>query len=54
MPPSWDFTSTTQKSLPAAGKKSLIQFFVGDVMRKTKGKANPQVVKRMLNSELNK
>jgi aspartyl-tRNA(Asn)/glutamyl-tRNA(Gln) amidotransferase subunit B len=35
-----------------AGKTKLLGFFVGQVMRETKGKANPQVVNEMLISKL--
>ncbi len=36
-----------------AGKDKLIGFFVGQVMRKTKGKANPQIVNDILKKKLN-
>ncbi len=36
----------------AAGKKKLIGFFVGQVMKQTKGQANPQVVNRILLKKL--
>ncbi|MGD8951270.1 MAG: Asp-tRNA(Asn)/Glu-tRNA(Gln) amidotransferase subunit GatB [Desulfobacterales bacterium] len=35
-----------------AGKTKLLGFFVGQVMRETKGKANPQVVNEVLKSKL--
>jgi aspartyl-tRNA(Asn)/glutamyl-tRNA(Gln) amidotransferase subunit B len=35
-----------------AGKTKLLSFFVGQVMRETKGKANPQVVNEVLKSKL--
>ena len=35
-----------------AGKTSVIGFFVGQVMRKTQGKANPQAITKILLSEL--
>lgn len=35
-----------------AGKESLLQFFVGQVMKETKGKANPQVVGNILVNKL--
>jgi len=35
-----------------AGKISVIGFFVGQVMRKTQGKANPQAITKILLSEL--
>ena len=34
------------------GKKGLLGFFMGQVMRQTAGKANPQVVKKLLEAEL--
>jgi len=37
-----------------AGKKNLIGFFMGQVMRKTKGKANPKIVNKLLSEFLNK
>jgi len=36
------------------GKDSLIGWFVGQVMRKSKGKADPQIVKQVLDNLLNK
>jgi aspartyl-tRNA(Asn)/glutamyl-tRNA(Gln) amidotransferase subunit B len=36
------------------GKEQAIMFFVGQVMKKTKGKANPKVVKEMLRRRLEK
>ncbi|MGW8186983.1 MAG: Asp-tRNA(Asn)/Glu-tRNA(Gln) amidotransferase subunit GatB, partial [Desulfobacterales bacterium] len=35
-----------------SGKTKLLGFFVGQVMRETKGKANPQVVNEVLKSKL--
>jgi aspartyl-tRNA(Asn)/glutamyl-tRNA(Gln) amidotransferase subunit B len=35
-----------------SGKTKLFGFFVGQVMRETKGKANPQVVNEVLKSKL--
>ncbi|NTU47392.1 MAG: hypothetical protein HGA84_00125, partial [Syntrophobacteraceae bacterium] len=35
-----------------AGKAKLIGFFVGQVMKKTKGKANPQLVNEVLQKKL--
>ncbi len=35
-----------------SGKEKLFGFFVGQVMRKTKGKANPQLVNDILRSKL--
>jgi aspartyl-tRNA(Asn)/glutamyl-tRNA(Gln) amidotransferase subunit B len=37
-----------------SGKKKAIGFLVGQIMRKTKGKANPQLVNKVLEEELNK
>ncbi|MBS3809987.1 MAG: Asp-tRNA(Asn)/Glu-tRNA(Gln) amidotransferase subunit GatB [Desulfobacterales bacterium] len=37
-----------------AGKNKLFGFFVGQVMKETKGKANPQVVNRILKEKLEK
>ncbi|MBU1003257.1 MAG: Asp-tRNA(Asn)/Glu-tRNA(Gln) amidotransferase subunit GatB [Proteobacteria bacterium] len=34
------------------GKKQLMGFFVGQIMRKTKGQANPQLVNELLNKKL--
>ncbi len=36
------------------GKESLLQWFVGQVMRATRGKANPQIVKSLLREELDR
>ncbi len=36
------------------GKKKLLSFFMGQVMRKTKGKANPKLANQMLQQELEK
>ena len=35
-----------------AGKKKAIGFLVGQIMKKTKGRANPQVVNQLLVKEL--
>jgi aspartyl-tRNA(Asn)/glutamyl-tRNA(Gln) amidotransferase subunit B len=35
-----------------SGKTKLLGFFVGQVMRETKGKANPQVVNEVLSEKL--
>lgn len=35
-----------------AGKTALLQFFIGQVMAKTKGKANPELLKKLLQNEL--
>ena len=35
-----------------AGKQNALGFLVGQIMRETKGKANPQLVNRMLKSKL--
>ena len=37
-----------------SGKTKLLGFFVGQVMRETKGKANPQVVNAVLKSKLSR
>jgi aspartyl-tRNA(Asn)/glutamyl-tRNA(Gln) amidotransferase subunit B len=37
-----------------AGKTSLFGYFVGQVMRETKGQANPQKVNELLKEELEK
>jgi aspartyl-tRNA(Asn)/glutamyl-tRNA(Gln) amidotransferase subunit B len=37
-----------------AGKGTLLQWFVGQVMRATRGKANPQVVRALLEKELDR
>ena len=34
------------------GKKKLVSFFMGQVMRETKGKANPAVVSKLLQEKL--
>ena len=34
------------------GKNSAVRFLVGQVMKKTKGKANPQVTSEMITAEL--
>ncbi len=34
------------------GKKEAIKFLVGQIMKKTKGKANPEIVNKLLNQEL--
>ena len=38
----------TQAAEYKAGKLPLIQFFVGKVMAETKGKANPEIVRTLL------
>jgi len=35
-----------------AGKEKLFGFFVGEVMKKTKGKANPKIVNEILKKKL--
>ncbi len=35
-----------------SGKAGLLSFFVGQVMRETKGKANPRVVQEVLKAKL--
>ena len=34
------------------GRKKLLGFFVGQVMKRTKGKANPKIVNRVLKEKL--
>ena len=36
------------------GKTNMFQFFIGQVMKETKGKANPVLVKNILTEEINK
>jgi aspartyl-tRNA(Asn)/glutamyl-tRNA(Gln) amidotransferase subunit B len=36
------------------GKETLLQWFVGQVMRATKGKANPQMVRDLLQDRLDR
>ncbi len=36
------------------GKDKLLGFFVGQAMKKTKGKANPKILNEILKSKLNK
>jgi len=43
-----------QVELYKKGKTTVIQFFIGQVMSATKGAANPEVVKELLEKELNK
>ncbi|RKY52516.1 MAG: Asp-tRNA(Asn)/Glu-tRNA(Gln) amidotransferase GatCAB subunit B, partial [Candidatus Neomarinimicrobiota bacterium] len=43
--------SEVQKFLK--GKKSIISFFIGEVMKATNGKANPKVVNEILRKRLN-
>ena len=38
----------TQTAEYQKGKITLIQYFIGQVMAETKGKANPEIVKKML------
>ena len=37
-----------------AGKTPLMQFFVGQLMRRSGGKANPQLAREVLEKELNR
>ncbi|RPJ16097.1 MAG: Asp-tRNA(Asn)/Glu-tRNA(Gln) amidotransferase GatCAB subunit B, partial [Desulfobacteraceae bacterium] len=37
-----------------AGKTKVIGFFVGRIMKETKGKANPEIVNRILKEKLDK
>jgi len=43
-----------QVELYKKGKITIIQFFIGQVMAATRGAANPEVVKKLLEEELNK
>lgn len=45
---------STQVAEYKAGKITLLQFFIGQVMAKTKGRANPEKVKKLLEEELEK
>ena len=36
-----------------AGKTNLFGFFVGQVMKETKGRANPQIINKLLQDALN-
>ena len=36
-----------------AGKTKVVGFFVGRIMKETKGKANPEIVNRILKEKLN-
>ena len=36
------------------GKTNLMGFFVGQIMKETKGRANPQIINKLLNEALNK
>ena len=36
------------------GKDSAVRFLIGQVMKKTKGQANPQVASEMVNTELDR
>jgi aspartyl-tRNA(Asn)/glutamyl-tRNA(Gln) amidotransferase subunit B len=47
-----EYPSEVEKYL--AGKKQILGFFVGQVMKATKGKANPKVVNQVLAEELKK
>jgi len=44
--------NTDQVEQYKKGKLTVIQFFIGQVMKETKGKANPQIVKDLLEKEL--
>ena len=43
-----------QKELYLNGRSNLFDYFVGQVMKETKGKANPTITKEILLEELNK
>ena len=36
------------------GKTNLMGFFVGQIMKETKGRANPQIINKLLSEELSK
>ena len=36
------------------GRTNLMGFFVGQIMKETKGRANPQIINKLLNEALNK
>ena len=36
------------------GKTNLMGFFVGQIMKETKGRANPQIINKLLGEALNK
>ena len=44
----------TQIEAYKAGKTNLFDYFVGQVMKETRGKANPVLTKEILTQELNK
>ena len=44
--------NTKQVEQYRAGKKSVLGFFVGQVMKATKGQANPQTVNELLGKKL--
>lgn len=46
--------NTSQIEAYHSGKTNLFDFFVGQVMKETKGKANPIITKEILNEKLNK
>ena len=43
-----------QKLAYLNGKSNLFDYFVGQVMKETRGKANPNITKELLNELLNK
>ena len=45
--------NTSQVEAYKAGKTNLFDFFVGQVMKNTRGKANPVITKEILNNKLN-
>jgi aspartyl-tRNA(Asn)/glutamyl-tRNA(Gln) amidotransferase subunit B len=45
-------TNPEQVALYQGGKETLLQWFVGQVMRATRGKANPQIVRTLLQEKL--
>ena len=47
-------SNPTQVEQFKAGKTNLMGFFVGQIMKETKGRANPQIINKLLQNELNK
>ena len=44
----------TQLEQYKSGKTNLIGFFVGQTLKKSVGKANPSIVNKLVNEEINK
>ena len=51
-----DILANNQENVEAYhnGRTNLFQFFVGQVMKESKGKANPSLTAKILNEKLNK